>query len=70
MAVGWAREGDTEKETENRIALEVYRARKSLELSEGEPRTECVDCDKPIPAARLKIFPRTQRCTTCQSFVE
>lgn len=67
MAVGWAREGDTEKETENRIALEVYLVRKRLE---GEPRTECVDCDEPIGAARLKAMPTAQRCITCQTFAE
>lgn len=70
MAVGWAREGDTEKESENLIALEIYRARKSLEASEGEPRTDCIECGKPIPPARLEIFPRTQRCTVCQSLME
>lgn len=70
MAVGWAREGDTEKESENLIALEIRRARLSLEAAEGEPRTDCIDCDRPIGKARLEIFPRTQRCTTCQSLVE
>jgi RNA polymerase-binding transcription factor DksA len=70
MAVGWAREGDTEKESENLIALEIRRARLSLEAAEGKPRTDCIDCDKPILPARLEIFPRTQRCTTCQSMVE
>jgi len=67
MAVGWAREGDTEKETENAIALEVYLTRKRMEWSEGTPRTHCVDCDNPISPARLKIFPRTQFCVGCLS---
>lgn len=70
MAVGWAREGDTEKETENAIALEIYLTRKRMEWSEGAPRTECVECDKPIPPARLKIFPRTQYCVGCLSSME
>lgn len=70
MAVGWAREGDAEKESENALALEIHRARKQLQDSEGAPRTECVECDEPIAPARLKIFPKTQRCTFCQSLVE
>jgi len=64
MAVGWAREGDTEKETENAIAMEIYRARKSLA---GPPRTECIDCDEPIGEARLRVHPTAQRCIRCQA---
>ena len=67
MDVGWAREGDTEKETENAIALEIYRVRKSME---GTPRTECVDCENPIPKARLLAAPNAQRCIHCQTLVE
>ena len=67
MAVGWAREGDTEKETENAIALEIYRARKSLE---GQPRNNCIDCDEPIGFLRLQALPNAQRCITCQTLME
>lgn len=67
MAVGWAREGDAEREAENDIAAEVQRARASLQ---GERRTTCVDCDEPIGKARLKALPHAQRCISCQEDYE
>ena len=31
---------------------------------------ECVDCDEPIAAARLKAYPTAQRCVACQGAYE
>lgn len=68
MAQGWARDGDIEKEMENALALEIYRARRNM--VQGTPRTECVDCDEPIGEARLRVVPNAQRCIYCQSRCE
>jgi DnaK suppressor protein len=31
---------------------------------------QCVDCDEPIPAARLHAYPAASRCVGCQEAVE
>ncbi len=55
--------------------LEVDDVVEIAELAETESKnasTEriCINCTKPIPAARLKLVPLALRCAKCQSFVE
>lgn len=46
-------------------ALQVARARFDADLSDV-----CIDCDAPIPFARLQAEPTAVRCFVCQSAVE
>jgi len=32
--------------------------------------TICIDCEQPIPAARLKTVPAAKRCVECQTLFE
>jgi len=32
--------------------------------------TMCIDCEEPIPAARLAVHPNADRCVQCQSEFE
>lgn len=71
MAVGWAKEGDGDLESENEIAEGIHNVREQLKRSEGvEKQTHCIDCGAQIPKQRLAIFPFAQRCVQCQSDYE
>ncbi|MDO9193705.1 MAG: TraR/DksA C4-type zinc finger protein [Undibacterium sp.] len=46
-------------------ALQMARARFDADLSDV-----CMDCDAPIPFARLQVEPTAVRCIACQSAIE
>jgi phage/conjugal plasmid C-4 type zinc finger TraR family protein len=44
-------------------------SRAALAASQGNnPGGRCVECDDPIPPARLAIIPGALRCAPCQQF--
>ncbi len=65
MAGGWARDGAVQEQIDASVADEVARARSRL--ARGESRTQCEDCDEPIPEARRKAVPGVLRCVSCQA---
>ncbi|PKL95850.1 MAG: hypothetical protein CVV18_03905 [Gammaproteobacteria bacterium HGW-Gammaproteobacteria-8] len=64
MAGGWARDGAVQDQIDASVDDEVRRARVRLQV--GESRSNCSDCDEPIPEARKKAIPGVQRCVACQ----
>jgi len=70
VAVGWAREGDAERDAENDLAGEIKAARIRLQESQGNGTGYCIDCDRLIPRARLQAIPGAQRCAPCQQDYE
>lgn len=62
-------------ENECFINSALYNQYKHREKTNPQVSTEgsvryCVDCGKPIPAARLKAVPNTIRCVECQQLFE
>ncbi len=53
----------TEREVLNKVD-------KALERIEQETYGICVECDKPIPVARLKAIPYVETCVKCQEKLE
>lgn len=62
---------ELEEQHRNR-AIEAAR-RMDLGLQKYDSHTlqvVCIDCDEPIPAARLRVHPRATRCIECQQIHE
>ena len=64
MAGGWTRDGAVQEQIDASVADAVKRARSTL--TGGTSRTECEDCDEPIPEGRRKAIPGVRRCVPCQ----
>ncbi len=65
-----ADEADIAKATEDMI---LERRINALRMSPNEPQGgigDCVDCNDPIPAARLAANPNARRCIACQEDYE
>lgn len=65
MAGGWTRDGAVNEQIEASIADELKRMeaqRKTGSVS----RTECAECDEPIPEARRLAVPGVTLCIECQ----
>nr|WP_175386443.1 TraR/DksA C4-type zinc finger protein [Rhizobium sp. 9140] len=44
---------------------------KAAGIALSQPGTEdCIDCDRPIPEARRRVFPSARRCIECQTLSE
>lgn len=66
MAGGWTRDGAVQDQIEASIADELRRMQ-SRRAPEGESRTECAECEEPIPEARRQAIPGVKLCIDCQS---
>lgn len=49
-----------------RRAIDEARGKKDF----GASRSQCIDCEEPIPAARRKAVPGCRRCVDCQAQFE
>lgn len=65
MAGGFTRDGAVQDQIDASVADAVERARQGLK-TRGPSRTQCIDCDAEIPAARRAALPGVQRCVACQ----
>ena len=61
-------EGDLVVKLEERQFAQFEKQRK--QTSSQPSRTECIECDNPIPAARQKAVQGVQLCIVCQSAKE
>ncbi|MEL7115243.1 MAG: DksA/TraR family C4-type zinc finger protein [Pseudomonadota bacterium] len=66
MAGGWAKDGAVGAQIEASIQDELQRM-KSLAQPVGESRTQCAECDEPIPEARRAARPGVKLCVACQA---
>ena len=64
MAVGWSKDGAVQDQIDASIADEIKRARS--QLTSGESRTHCEECDELIPEARRLAVPGVRLCIPCQ----
>lgn len=65
MAGGWAKDGAVNEQIEASIGEELARLR-LRNRSGGESRSQCVECDEPIPEARRTAIPGVTLCRACQ----
>ena len=68
MAGGWAREGAVNEQIEASIQEAVELAR--TQISAGNSRENCEECDATIPKARRQAIPGVRFCIECQSAME
>lgn len=64
-----------DSENEHFVINALYNHHKQREQTNHHASSEdkvryCVDCGKPIPAARLKAVPEAIRCVECQQILE
>lgn len=64
-----------DSENEHFVINALYNHHKQREQTNHHASSEdkvryCVDCGKPIPAARLKAVPEAIRCVECQKILE
>jgi phage/conjugal plasmid C-4 type zinc finger TraR family protein len=64
MATGWAGDGAVQDQIDATISDAIKRARS--QLPSGPSRSQCEDCDAPIPAARREALPGVRLCVPCQ----
>ena len=64
MAKGFGDEDDVHAQIESTVNDEVRRARSAL--PEGESRSDCEACDRPIPEGRRQALPGVRLCVACQ----
>lgn len=48
----------------------LYKIEQALKRVEEKAYGACVECEKPIPDARLKALPYTETCLKCQEKIE
>ena len=65
MAGGWAQDGAVNEQIEASIGDELARMR-ARKRDGGISRSDCADCDEPIPEARRAAIPGVTLCITCQ----
>ena len=65
MAGGWSRDGAVNDQIEASIADELARIR-ARRGPAGDSRTDCAECDEPIPDARRRAIPGVKLCVACQ----
>ena len=65
MAGGWAKDGAVNEQIEVTIGEELARLRLRSKAG-GESRTQCLDCEEPIPEARRQAIPGVKLCIECQ----
>ena len=65
MAGGWTRDGAVHEQIEASISDELRRLR-ARPRPAGESRTNCADCEEPIPEARRAALPGVKLCRDCQ----
>jgi len=66
MAGGWARDGAVNEQIEASIEDELTRMQ-SMRAPGGESRTQCAECEEPIPEARRRAVPGAKLCIDCQT---
>lgn len=64
MAGGWARDGAVSEQIEASISDELARM-KARKAPVGESRTQCAECEEPIPQARRAALPGVKLCIEC-----
>lgn len=68
MATGWAGDGAVQDQIDATVEDAVKRARSRL--AQGPGRSECEECDAPIPEARRRAVPGVRLCVDCQARVD
>lgn len=68
MAGGWSKDGAVQDQIDASIEDAVKLARSRL--SQGESRTQCEECESPIPEARRLAVPGVRFCIDCQSIFD
>ena len=66
MAGGWTRDGAVSDQLEASIAEELERL-KARRAPVGESRTQCAECEEPIPEARRVALPGVKLCIDCMA---
>lgn len=64
MATGWAGDGAVQDQIDATISDAIKRARS--QLPSGPGRSDCEDCEAPIPEARRRAVPGVRLCVACQ----
>jgi len=64
MATGWAGDGAVQDQIDATVKDAIKRAR--AELPSGPSRSQCAECDAPIPLARQRALPGVRLCVDCQ----
>lgn len=65
MAGGWTRDGAVNEQIEASIADELKRM-EAQQKKRAVSRTECAECEEPIPEARRQAVPGVTLCIDCQ----
>jgi phage/conjugal plasmid C-4 type zinc finger TraR family protein len=65
MAGGFAKDGAVQEQIDATIEDAVQRARS--QLSRGESRKKCAECDAVIPEARRQAIAGVRLCVGCQT---
>jgi phage/conjugal plasmid C-4 type zinc finger TraR family protein len=65
MAGGFAKDGAVQDQIDATVEDAVNRARS--QLSQGESRHNCAECDATIPEARRKAITGVRLCINCQA---
>jgi len=65
MAGGFAKDGAVQEQIDASISDAISHARSRL--PKGTSRSQCAECEDPIPAARRAAIPGVQLCIACQS---
>ena len=65
MAGGWSRDGAVSEQIEASISDELERM-KARRQPTGESRTDCAECEEPIPEKRRAAIPGVKLCIDCQ----
>lgn len=64
---GWGTQDDFQAQIEQTVQDRMAIVRAQLL---GQGRSNCEDCDNPIPIARRQAYPSCTRCVKCQSVDE
>ncbi len=65
MAGGWAPDGAVNEQIEASIEDELKRMQ-AMRQPTGPSRTNCAECEEPIPEARQNAIPGVKLCLDCQ----
>lgn len=65
MAGGWAKDGAVQEQIDASVADAVTHARN--QLSQGESRSQCEECARPIPKERRTALAGVKYCIECQT---
>ncbi|OQY20093.1 MAG: hypothetical protein B6I36_02290 [Desulfobacteraceae bacterium 4572_35.1] len=65
-----ADDGDRAQRINEQLQADALATHRRKQLTAGDSRLECIDCEEPIPQARRIASPGCKRCIDCQTLHE